>query len=109
MWTAFLQLLGEGLQQQAFGQVQGLNQFQLANQQVGSNQALAGTQGASNLSQLPLSFLQANLAAGGQASNTQFAAAGVNQGNAQLATSPFLEALGAAGQFAGAIRPQGVS
>lgn len=79
---------------------QGFAQF-LQNQMQGFNIGAGATGAGANLSQLPLSFLAALQGTTGQASNTQFAAAGINQQNAALAKSPFLEALNAAGQFAG--------
>ena len=75
----------------------------LQNQQVGSAQALAGAGGAGGIAQLPLAFQQALLQAGGAASGSFFGAAGVNQNNAQLAKSPLLEAIKAAGQVAGTV------
>jgi len=85
---------------QQFGVGQGLFQQYLQNQAQGTNIGLAANASAMATSQLPLAFQQAAMAANSQASNSRFAAAGVNQNNAALATSPFLEALNAAGQFA---------
>ena len=78
---------------------QGFQQF-LQNQMQGFNIGAGATGAGANLSQLPLSFLAALQGTTGQASNTQFAAAGINQNNASLAQSPFLQALNAAGGFA---------
>ncbi len=78
----------------------GLN---LANQQVGLQQATAGAGAAQNLAGLPIQFLQAMLGAGGASSSTFFNAAGINQANADLAKSPLLEAIKAAGQVAGTV------
>ena len=82
-------------------------QIGLQSQQVGLQQATAGAGAAQNLAGLPIQFLQAMLGAGGASSSTFFNAAGINQGNAQLAKSPLLEALKAAGGFAGAVAPGG--
>jgi hypothetical protein len=71
----------------------------LKNQLQGTNIGLAATQGAAGLSQLPLAFLNAMQGAGGQASNTYFAASGINAQNAANARSPFLDVLNAAGGF----------
>ena len=108
-----------------FGESLGINQFAdnaalqqfgvgsnlfsqfLQNQSQGANIALQGNQAAMNTAQLPLAFQQALLASQGQASNSLFGAAGVNQNNASMAQSPFLNALTTAGSFAGAIAPGG--
>lgn len=103
---------GEDLSQNAFTNQASLQQFGvgqdlfssfLRNQAQGSQIGLAANASALATTQLPLAFQQAALAAQGQASNSLFAASGVEQTNAQLAKSPFLEALNAAGQFAGNI------
>ena len=98
-----LEQLGGNRALQQFGVSSDMFQQFLQNQQQGANIGLAGAQGAANLSQLPLAFMQALGAQQGQASNSLFAAAGVNQQNAAMAKSPFLEALTAAGQVAAGI------
>jgi len=96
------QLGGERALQQ-FGVGSNIFQQFLQNQQQGANIGFGAAAQGMNLSQLPLAFLQASQGAAGQASNSLFAAAGINQQNAAMAKSPFLEALNAAGQFAGNI------
>ena len=102
-----LEQLGGNRALQQFGVGQGLEQQRLQQQAQGANIGLAANAGALATSQLPLAFQQAAMAAGQQSSNSLFAAAGVNQQNAAMATSPFLSALGAVGQFAGAVAPGG--
>ena len=125
---------GQGLQQQAFGQLLGATQgregilgrqfgenqssilaslgidqqmFQnLMNQQQQSfNLGSQATQGAANLAQLPLAFQNAANQGAALASGSQFDLASVFAGNAAQAKSPFLEAIKAAGTFAGATKP----
>ena len=98
-----LEQLGGQRALQQFGV--GDQQFQhfLANQQQGANIGIQGTQAAAGLSQLPLAFQQALQSATGQGSGSLFAASGINQQNAALAKSPFLEALNAAGSFASSL------
>ena len=94
---------------QQFGVGSSLFDSFLQNRQQGSNLALAGTQGAAGLSQLPLMFMQALQGATQGASNTFFGAAGIEQNNASMAKSPFLEALNAAGQFASSAQSAGIA
>lgn len=107
---------GEDLAQNQFGNQAALQQFGvgnsmfdsfLRNQAQGANIGMAANASAMATTQLPLAFQQAAMAAAGQASNTNFAAAGVEQQNAAMAKSPFLEALNAAGSFMGGIAPGG--
>jgi len=105
---------GQGIQQAAFGRALGASQgrgniFQnfLANQRQGANIGFGGIQSAAGLSQLPLSFLQAGGAEATRASNTRFAAGGINLQAAAQAKSPFLEALNAAGGIASSVAPGG--
>jgi len=107
---------GEGMAGAQFDQGNLLAQFGVGNQQFenflrnqaqGTQMGLAGAQGAAGLSQLPLAFQQALMGMTGQASNTNFAQAGVSQNNASMAQSPWLEALSAAGGLASAIAPGG--
>jgi hypothetical protein len=79
----------------------------LQNQAQGTQLGLATNASAMATSQLPLAFLQALQGSTGQASNSLFAASGINQQNAAMAKSPFLEALKAAGSFASGIAPGG--
>lgn len=90
---------------QQFGVGSDLFRQFMASQAQGANIANLGASGAASTAQLPLAFQQALLASQGQASNTNFAAAGVDLQNATNAQSPFLNALTAAGQFASAIKP----
>ena len=75
----------------------------LRNQQQGANIGFGATGAGMSLAQLPLAFQSANLAAAGTASDSLLRAAGIHGQNAANAKSPFLEALNAAGQFAGNI------
>ncbi|KKL97106.1 hypothetical protein LCGC14_1837820 [marine sediment metagenome] len=93
---------------QQFGVGSNLFDSFLQNRQQGAGLALAGTQGAAGLSQLPLVFMQALQGMTTGASNSLFGAAGIEQQNAAMAQSPFLEALNAAGQFMGQIKPEGI-
>ncbi len=105
---------GRGIQQDAFQRALGSSQgrggifSQFLNQQAqGANIGLQAIGGAQQLSTLPLAFLQQSQAGAGLASNSLFAASGIETNLAQLAKSPFLEALNAAGSFAGAVAPGG--
>lgn len=107
---------GEDLAQNQFQNQSALSQFgvgsdmfrQFMQQQAqGANIGLAANASALATTQLPLAFQQAALAAQGQASNSLFAASGVEQQNAAMARSPFLDALTAAGSFASGIAPGG--
>lgn len=80
----------------------------MASQLQGANLGMQFLGGATNLSQLPLMFLQAAQNSASLGSNSNFAAAGVNQQNAAMAKSPFLEALNAAGSFMTGIAPGGI-
>ena len=100
-----LEQMGGNRALQQFGVDSNLQAMLQAQQAQGANIAFGANQAAMSTSQLPLAFQQAMLAAQGQASNSNFAAAGIEQQNAAMATSPFLEALGAAGQFASGIAP----
>jgi hypothetical protein len=80
----------------------------LKNQSQGVNIGLANATGGQNLAQMPLSFMQAMLAAGGASSNSFFQKAGVDQNNAAMAKSPFLEAVNAAGGFMSGLGSIGV-
>jgi len=71
----------------------------LRSQGQGANIALGGAQGAGALAQLPLAFQNALLASTGVASGSNFNAAGINQGNAQLAQSPLQELIKTLGGF----------
>jgi len=105
---------GQSIQKDAFGRALGASQgrgniFQnfLANQRQGANIGFGGIASASGLAQLPLAFLQAGGNEATRSSNSLFAAAGVNQQNAAMAKSPFLEALNAAGGIASSVAPGG--
>lgn len=109
-----------------FGESMGINQFQdnaalqqfgvgssmfdsfLRNQAQGANIAGGANSMGMALAQMPLAMQQQIMQMTQGASNTNFAAAGVHQQNAAMAKSPFLEALNAAGQFAGSIAPGGL-
>lgn len=92
---------------QQFGINQQMFQNLLAQQAQGGQLGMGMLSGAMGLSQLPLAFLQAAQGAGTSASNSLFAAAGINQQNAAMAKSPWLEALNAAGSFMSGIAPGG--
>ena len=83
-------------------QITGFDAF-LRNQQQGTNIGLANLQGGMGLSQLPMALQNMLQGLGGQASNTLFASAGIDQTNAAMAKSPFLEALTAAGSLTSSI------
>lgn len=100
------QLLGQNALSR-FGIGSGVFDSFLRNQQQQQTLGSAGIQNAAGLSQLPLSFLNAINAAGGLRGQTGLGAADINATNAANATSPFLEALNAAGQFASNIKPEG--
>lgn len=102
-----MEQLGGQRAMQQFGVGNQMFQDFMQSQQQGTQLGLAGMQGAMGLSQLPLAFQQAMMNSTGQASNSMFAAAGINQQNAAMAKSPFLEALNAAGSFASGIAPGG--
>jgi hypothetical protein len=130
LFDAFARALGssgarEGIGARQFGEEFGLEQLGgqralqqfgvggdmfskfLQNQAQGTQLGLATNASAMATSQLPLAFLQALQGSTGQASNSLFAASGINQQNAAMAKSPFLEALKAAGSFASGIAPGG--
>jgi len=92
---------------QSFGIDQQMFQNLMSQQAQGAQIGLAANASAMATSQLPLAFQQAAMQANSQASNSLFAASGVEQQNAAMAKSPFLEALNAAGQFASGIAPGG--
>jgi len=103
---------GQSLQKDAFGRAMGAVQGQgnifqnfLANQAQGANIGFGGIASAAGLAQLPLAFQQATNQSASLASGSQFGLAGVNQQNAAMAKSPFLEALNAAGGIASSITP----
>lgn len=102
-----LEQLGGARALQQFGINQQMFENLLRQQQQGNAMGMGLMSGAMGLSQLPLAFLQAAQGATGQASNSLFAAAGINQQNAAMAKSPFLEALNAAGSFMNSIAPGG--
>lgn len=99
-----LEQLGGNRALQQFGVGSSTFDSFLQNQRQGADIAFQGAGSAAGIAQLPLAFQQSLLQAGGAGSSTLFSAAGINQNNAQLAKSPFLEALNAAGQFAGSIQ-----
>lgn len=107
---AFGRVLGasqgrENIGRRSFGEESGLFQSFLQSQQVGSQIGAQGLAGSTGLSQLPLSFLQAAQSATTGASNTRFAAAGVNLQAGAQAKSPFLEAINAAAGVVSAFNP----
>lgn len=108
---------GESMGQAGFENQAALQQFGvgsdmfrqfMANQAQGAQLATLGAQGAQGTAQMPLAFQQAMLAAGQQASNTQFAAAGIHQQNAAMAQSPVMNALTTAGSLAGSLGGAGL-
>ena len=58
---------------------------------------------------IPAGMLEQLLAGSGASSGTFFNAAGVNQGNAQLAKSPILESIKTAGGFLAPIKIPGLT
>jgi hypothetical protein len=89
---------------QRFGMGATAHQLELAQQQQGFSQGTGAVASAAGLSQLPLAFQSAQLAAQGLKSQTDQGAAGVNLTAASQAKSPFLEALTAAGTFIGNVK-----
>ena len=95
--------LGGQFANQRFGLAQGLQQAQMQQMQVGQGLGLQALQGATGLSQLPLSFLSAGLQAQGLRSDAALGGAAGQSKLASQASSPLLGALGAVGQFGSAI------
>lgn len=105
---------GQSLQKDAFGRALGAvggrgNIFQnfLANQRQGADIGFGGVASAAGLSQLPLAFLAGGGAEASRLSNSLFGASQSNLNAAEMAKSPFLEALNAAGGIASSIAPGG--
>lgn len=92
----------------AFGVNRDLFSDFLRNQQTSVNLGNQAVQQQAALTMLPLQYLQAAMGMTQAASNSRFAAAGINQGNAQLARSPFLEGINALGAFVGNVKPEGI-
>lgn len=86
-------LQGFGVESELFGLGQRADESRT---NIGTGLLNAGA----GLSQLPLAFQSALAGLQGLRSNSALGAAGVHQGNASMARSPFLEALTAAGGFA---------
>lgn len=105
-------LFGEGFQQaglnaqlgqSAFGIGAELQNLRLAQMMAGSQIGTTGLQSGMQLSQLPLSFLAANLQAQGLKSDAALGASGINARMSESASSPLLGAISAIGQFGSAI------
>ncbi len=105
-------MFGEQMQQAALNQQAALSRFGIgqAMQNMQMQQMMSGAQlgmgalaGAQQLSQLPLSFLAANLQAQGLRSEAALGGASAQANLAQHASSPLLGAIGAIGQFGSAI------
>jgi hypothetical protein len=84
---------------QQFGVGEQLHSSMLDQIGTGTGVAGQGAQIAALLQQLPAGMLEQLLAAGGSSSSSFFNAAGIDQGNAQMAKSPLLEAIKTAGSF----------
>jgi hypothetical protein len=108
---------GEDLGQNQFNNQTALSQFGvgsdmfrqfMANQAQGAQLATLGASGAQGIAQMPLAFQQAMMAGNAQASNSQFAQAGIHQNNASMAQSPVMNALTTAGSLAGSLGGAGL-
>ena len=99
---------GDNAALQQFGVGSDMFRQFMANQAQGAQLATLGAQGAQGVAQMPLAFQQMMMAANAQASNSQFASAGIDQQNAAMAQSPLLNALTTAGSLAGSLSGAGL-